>query len=165
MTVLNEGYMESSQSEARKGLMNLVETSLLPGIRVYRFGDSDQPGRWFTGPWWVSFSPFEALKQYAKDRGQPLTLTARQCLAVDLRWSRLDVLIEAVVKERLSAWSGTPQTQAPKQGSMYLGRLQPDRDVTQLYIPGLGEKDPSGSNRAIWQNAFIGPRFSHITSR
>jgi len=158
MVALNEKYMRFSQSKASEGLMNLVETTLLPGIRVYRFGSSNRPDRWFAAPWWLSFSPFEALKQYASVRKQSLPLTARQCLAIEWGWSKLDVLIETVVKQRLLAWSGTPKTQVLKWGTTHLGRLRPERNITQLYIPGLDEADSSRSGHAIWKDAFVAPR-------
>jgi hypothetical protein len=154
---MNSEFMKTSELEAMKGLIHLVETVVFPGTRIYRFGSSNQPSRWFAGPWWLTRSPYEALKQYAGSREQTLKLAARRCLAVEFGWSQMDVLLMAVVKQNLSAWSGTPKTQAVK-GGVHLGRLKPDRDITQLYIPGLGEPDSISSCRETWQNAL------HLTS-
>jgi hypothetical protein len=158
MRTLNDDFMQSSAAKAREGLMGLTQTRLFAGLPLYRFGNSTKPQLCFTGPWWLGFSPFEALKKYARLRDQPLTLAARQCLAIDWGWSQVDVLVKTVLKQHLSAWAGTPKTQVPKVGRNYgLARWEPDRDVTQLYIPGLAEADPQEPGRRIWQSAFATP--------
>jgi hypothetical protein len=168
MKTLNEGFMHASASEAMKGLMTLNKTTLLPGITIYRFANTRWPDRFYTGSWWVGFSPFGALMRNCKSRGQSLAFAARRCLAINPEWSEgkeANVLIKAVVKQRLSAWSGTPKTQVSRiaVGSQYVkARLEPDRDVTQLCIPGLGETDPNDSGCKIWQSVFIGPWRIHI---
>ncbi len=155
MTTLNENFMESSATKAREGLLTLTKTNLLPGITINRFANTKRPDLYYTGPWWISFSPFEALKKYAKLRDQSLSLAARTCLAIDWEWSNVDVLVKAVIKDPLSAWSGTPKTQTLKTDRRYTGvRWEPDRDITQLYIPGLWESDPKVPGRKIWQSAF-----------
>jgi len=163
MKTLNEDFMESSASEARKGLLSSMRTNLFPSIELYRFANSQRPDRNLAGPWWISYSPFEALKKYAALRQQSLSLAARTCLAIDWEWSKVDVLIKVVPKVRLSAWSGTPKTQTPKvkDTSWYTGvRWVPDRDITQLFIPGLDQPDPNHSEKMIWQSAFFVLGFS-----
>ena len=151
MRTVNENFMEPTLSKAREGLLTLTKTTLLPGITINRFANTKRSDLYFTGPWWISFSPFEALKKYAKLRHQPLSLAARTCLAIDWEWSNVDVLVKAIIKEPLKAWSGTPKTQTPKKGRFYTGlRWEPDRDITQLYIPGLYEANPNDSKRKIW---------------
>ena len=155
MATLNESFMKPSEAKAREGLLTLTNTNLLPGITISRFANTKRRDLYYTGPWWISFSPFEALKKYAKLRGQPLSLAARTCLAIDWEWSNVDVLVKAVIKAPLSAWSGTPKTQTLKADRRYTGvRWEPDRDITQLYIPGLYETDPHAPGRKIWQCAF-----------
>ncbi|MBN2000798.1 hypothetical protein JW935_24830 [candidate division KSB1 bacterium] len=168
MKTLNEAFMDSnSQMEASNGMRNIVRTDLSRGIRLYRFASSDKPELWYAGAWWLSFSPFEALKKYASLRKQSLTLAARQCLAIDKGWpSKLDILVEGIVNAGgLSAWSGTPETQSIKNGQKHIRQLRPDRDITQLFISGLDKPNPLDSSRKIWQNAFINLRHSHIGNR
>jgi hypothetical protein len=158
----NEKFLESSQPAARAGLITLSETTLVPYLHLYRFGNTSRPNLHFCGPWWVGFSPFEALKGYAESRGEALSLVARECLAIDWGWSKVDVLVEVVVKQSLSAWSGTPKTQFVRGGGGPGGRRwEPDRRITQLHIPGLGERDPSDSPQMIWEQAFADRR-SHF---
>ena len=170
METLNEYFMHSSKSKSdiKDGLTAVSKTILLPGIVIYRFANTQRPDLYNTGSWWVGFSPFESLKKYSESRQQSLAFTAHQCLAIDRQWSKgkeVNVLVKAQIKQRLSAWSGTPKTQVSKipVGFKYLtSRLEPHRNITQLYIPGLGEPDPNDSNRKIWESAFIGPWRLHI---
>jgi hypothetical protein len=164
MRTLNESFMQAGYLKATEGMESVVPTTLTPGLRIHRFGNTIHPERYFTGPWWIGFSPFEALRQYSAARGVSLALVARQCLAIDRGFSeRLDVLVTAVLRQALSAWSGTPKTQiiklSPSQGRV---SLRPDRRVTQLCIPGLDQKDPSDPNSGIWKSAFDKPTWLHI---
>ena len=164
MKTLNESFMQAGYLKAIEGMENLTPTTLTPGIRIHRFGNTIHPKLYFTGPWWVGFSPFEALKQYSRSRGVSLALVARQCLAIDRTFSqRLDVLVTAVLQQALSAWSGTPKTQTIKLPPSH-GRvsLEPSRDVTQLCIPGLDQKNPSDPNFMIWESAFGKPTWLYI---
>jgi hypothetical protein len=43
---------------------------------MYRFGNSKRPDLYYTGPWWLGFSPFDASKKYANLRKQSLSLAA-----------------------------------------------------------------------------------------
>ena len=154
--------MESSVSKASEGLLTSTRTNIFSGIIMYRFANTKRRDLYYTGSWWVSFSPFEALSKYAKLREQSLSLAARKCLAIG-EWSNVDVLIKVVAKERLSAWSGTPKTQVQKENKKYTGvRLEPDRDITQLFIPGLDQADPNNLKRRIWQSAFLRLRCENI---
>jgi hypothetical protein len=155
MTASNENFMNSSFPKAKDGLLTLTKTTLFPGIAINRFANTKRPDLFYTGPWWIGFSAFEALKKYASLRKQSLSLAARTCLAIDWEWSNVDVLVKAIIKAPLSAWSGTPKTQTPKMDRRYTGiRWEPDRDITQLFIPGLNEIDPKDASRKVWKGAF-----------
>ncbi len=158
---------------------------------AFRFGSTRKPELYFAGPWWMRLSPFESLRRYAERRGQAISIAARTCLAIDSDWSDCDVLVTALLAQSLGAWAGTPKAQSPKYkvpakkgivsefgeqltpdlpsgwGSTYKGyTLKPDREITQLYIPGLGEQDPGNPNRRIWESAFAGrPWTVYLPSR
>ena len=153
MKTINEDYMDAAFSKASKGLVAVWRTLIQPGMPVYRFGDSIRPDAQLTGGWWVGYSPFESLKQYAQRRKQTLSAAARQCLAVDFQWSTLDVLHTVILKTPLSAWAGTPRTQRIRRANSDR-RWEPDREITQLYIPGLDQPDPNSPRLKIWETAF-----------
>ena len=163
MNSLNENFMDiHNQLEAQKGLSDLVRTNLVKGVKLYRFASIDKRHLWYAGSWWLGFSPFESLKKYARARKQSLSFAARQCLAIDEVWSDLDLLIEVTVNEGLLAWSGSPKTQPIKHKNRYIKKLFPDRDITQLYIPGLGKPSPLNIGYSIWQSACINLQHSHL---
>ncbi|HWD91214.1 MAG TPA: hypothetical protein VG938_02580 [Verrucomicrobiae bacterium] len=157
-TALNESFMQAGEKKANDGLQNIVRTNLYPGLRVYRFGSTKRPDLYFTSPWWLGFSPFEALKRYAKTKGISLFSAAEQCLAID-PGHKVNILHETIVYQNLAAWSGTPRTQVSKVDQRYGSRLEPQRNVTQLCIPGLGGTDPRDASRKIWESAFQTPRY------
>jgi len=169
MKTLNENFMESSKllSEAMGGLMTLTKITIAPGTALHRFADARYADLFCSRPWWISFSPYEALKQYAKLKELPLKNAARKCLAIG-QWNNADTIVKVSVKEHLSAWSGTPKTLSLREdfknpNSNYLGiNLRPERNITQLFIPGLDQADPNDSKRKIWQSAFWGHRILAI---
>jgi len=149
--VPNGAFMEHAREKAAKGLLMAVSGVLLPGTRIYRFATSLKRERFFSGEWWFGQTPFDSMKAYAQASGCSLRDAARECLAVDHSWSQMDFLLSATLVLRLSAWMGTPLTQSIKtpalilargelQGGRYVRQLEPDRSITQYYIPGLGEQ-------------------------
>jgi hypothetical protein len=164
MKTLNETFMEGAAAKASEGLVTLSRSVVQAGMPLYRFADTRQPELYFTGKWWVGHSPFEALRQHAERRNQTLSVAARQCLAVDFAWSKLDVLHKVILKAPLSAWAGTPRTQRIRQANSAGGdrRWEPDREVTQLCIPGLEQPDPNNPRHKIWESAFQTPFRLHL---
>lgn len=95
-----------------------------------------------------------ALLQYAKTSNTSLSEAARECFAVPPEWSTMDVLVAVRVLKPLFAWSGTPKTVRLKDRSGRYGqRWEPDRAMTQLYIPGL---DPKKGRCLPWREALSG---------
>jgi hypothetical protein len=130
---------------AASGIDNLQDVPLLPGMEIWRFASSDQSDKWVANPWWVGKSAYQALCRLGEADKTSLTSTARACLAVVAdpravaRPNRMDVLSHARIAKPLRAWSGTPRTLRPKDlhSGHYLNRWEPDRAITQLFIPGL----------------------------
>jgi len=147
--------LRDNEREAEHGLLMKTRITLTPGLPLYRFASSDNPNAWFISPWWVGYSPFEALKEYARVEKIPLGLAARECLAILQEWSRCDRLVRASVKQPLEAWVGTPKTQRvkDKDTQRYGARWEPDRRITQLYTPGLSQPSETGG-QLIWQVAL-----------
>jgi len=148
--------MKEAYEKAAQGMESVTPTTLAPGMRIHHFADTGNPKGYFTGRWWVGFSPFEALEQYSTSRGVPLPLAARQCLAIDQTYTaRLDILVTVVLKQALSAWSGTPKTQVvTRSPASARVSLRPSKTITQLCIPGLDQKSPTNPALMIWQSAF-----------
>jgi hypothetical protein len=143
--------MDATYSKAAKGIIAPINKSLSRGERVYRFASLRHRDGFFSGPWWIGFSPYENLWNYATHRGLKLREVAREFLAVDYDWNDMDVLVSATVAITLAAWSGAPLPQWTKTplilnsagdrigGGRYDRRWEGDRSITQYYIPGLKE--------------------------
>jgi hypothetical protein len=143
----NEEWMDAAYPKAAEGLLAPTRSSVLPGAGLYRFASLRHRSQLLSGGWWIGFSPFDSLRLMSKESGRPLPEVARECLAVDHTWNDMDVLVSATVAIPLAAWMGTPRTQSIKsqilRGSdgkpmgSYLRSWEPDRGITQYYIPGL----------------------------
>lgn len=166
------------RNQAARGMQSVVDVKVLPSMEIYRFARSSDQRSWFAASWWIGKSVHEALLQYSKTMGTGLSRAARACLAVPPEWSTMDVLISARVVRPLSAWSGTPSTvrvkaQSPPtqpvvrpdgsvllpgsghaMGGRYGPRWEPDRAMTQLYIPGL-KPNPAGQGCVPWQEVLF----------
>jgi hypothetical protein len=149
---------EAQHDIAARGMLHLVEVKILPAMQLYRFANAADRATWYAAPWWLGKSAYEALLRSAQSNNESLSRVARRCLAVPK--SPMDVLISVRILQPLTAWSGTPKTLRLKaEGGRYLARQEPDRAITQLYIPGLDPKNSSGACVA-WNEVFTGtPRF------
>jgi hypothetical protein len=131
------------------GMMNVVEVTLLPHMKIYRFATAGTPiDRLYGTCWWFGTSAHQALLQLTRARRTSLPVVARECLAVPPEWKNaMDVLVCAQVTQPLSAWSGTPRTarSTDKSTQQYGAAWEPDRSITQLYVPGLNERRPDGT--------------------
>jgi hypothetical protein len=64
------------------------------------------------------------------------------------------VLVHARLAESVMCWSGTPKTQRGKDDNAYLRRVEPDRAITQLFIPGM---------KALWEKVLERPTHEPIS--
>lgn len=157
----NAAHLLDSQTrlDASKGLDHVQDAPLLKGIHIWRFASSDRPGGWFRGSWWVGRSAYDALCALSASENTPLMAIARSRLAIadDPRAvehiNLMDVLVRASLGESLMGWSGTPKTQRGKSDNAYLGRSEPDRSITQLFIPGMS---------ALWEKVLERPSYERI---
>ena len=157
IATLNAAFSTQQEwEEAARGMSNLVDVKILPAMEIYRFATAANLHTWYAASWWFGRSAYDALVQSASSSRESLSGVARRCLAVPEEWSSMDVLIAVRVLQPLSAWSGTPRTQRLKDdGGHYASRMEPDRSITQLYIPGLDPRKSSGKCVA-WAKAFAG---------
>jgi hypothetical protein len=131
-------------------MLNLVEVKVLPAMELYRFASAARPQTWYAASWWFGKSACDALLQAARSRKEALGAVARRCLAVPPEWSTMDVLISARVLQPLTAWSGTPRTLTPKdERGRYVERWEPDRAITQLYVPGLDPRKRTAASHEV----------------
>jgi len=160
---LNAKYATSHERRvAASGMLNLVEVKVLPAMELYRFATEAQSHTWYAASRWFGKSAYDALLQYAKSSREGLSEAARRCLAVPPP-SAMDLLVPVRVLKPLSAWSGTPKTLRLKdERGRYVERQEPDRAITQLYIPGLDPRRAQGTCLP-WRDVFAPRPPSRIT--
>jgi len=155
IATVNAAFVTSQEwHEAARGMANIVEVKVLPAMEIYRFASAARSHTWYAASWWFGTSAYDGLLRSSKSSNESLSSVARRCLAVPPEWSTMDLLIAVRVLRPLSAWSGTPRTLRLKDDrGRYASRLEPDRTITQLYIPGLDPKKNRGQCVA-WDVAF-----------
>jgi hypothetical protein len=136
-----ETWFNDGQAVGTGGMLNPQPIHLHTGQFYYRFASSTssraaQSG----GGWWLDFENFKAIRSFAEKQGYSVREAARLMLALPYSWSRVDLLIRALLKEPLKAYTGEGK---PAQG----GKMGSDKGtvwiptqhikVRQLYIPGL----------------------------
>ena len=146
------------------GIMHLVPVTLLTHMKLYRFATAGQSqDRLFGAPWWIGFSAYRALVQLATLEARSVRVVARECLAVPPEWGNaMDLLVCADVRQPLSAWSGTPRTARTKDAHThrYGSPWRPDRSITQLYVPGLSEKEDD--HPIPWSGVLLPVALEHV---
>lgn len=159
---VNASFMEAHRASAEGapgvgGMMHVVPVTLLTHMKIYRFGTrGSSHDELYGGAWWIGFSAYDSLTKLAAGEGRGLSDVARERLAVLSEWGNaMNAVVRAAVRQPLSAWSGTPRTARVKHTvtRRYGNAQSPDRSITQLYVPGLKEKQPVGT--PVWSDALL----------
>jgi hypothetical protein len=177
ISIANAAFMAAEREDASRGMDNVVHVRLFPAMEIFRFGRASDRTAWYAASWWFGKSVHDALLQYCHANAVSLTHGARTCFAVPPEWSSMDVLLRARVTQPLSAWSGTPRSVRTKEqrlpteplvrpdgsvllpgsghpmGGRYGPRWEPDRAMTQLYIPGLRSRQRKDAG-VRWQDVL-----------
>ena len=152
-----ERWFNDGQAEGTGGIINPQPTRLPSGQYYYRFASSQSPrAAQLGGGWWLDFENYNTLRRFAKDNGYALREAARLMLALPYVWTRVDLLVRALLREPLHAWTGlgkAAQESAPSLPTTSAGgatsikkpsmaattRWIPTQHVAlrQLYVPGL----------------------------
>lgn len=146
---LNAGLSLDTVSPELRGLVesgihNAAVRALPPGMRLYRFA-SDKLDRafWPAGPWWVDRSTFNHIVQQAirQPAGFGVGWSARRALAIRQQWSRVNILVEAEVAEKIYVFHGrgTTQYREPTPNGMYI-TWEAWRNVEQLFLPYISDR-------------------------
>ena len=118
---------------------------LAAGTRLVRFGGIGLPAAAIRGSWWLDWSQYRIVEDYADQRGIAVTLAVRRLCCVPLEWSEMEVVVQARLKAPLLAYGGvgaparsydarTKTTDVIDPGASGIA-------IEQLFIPGLGSGD------------------------
>jgi hypothetical protein len=155
-----EAWFADGQAVGTGGIINPQPTHLPVGQYYYRFASSTSPHfAQMGGGWWLDFEHFRTIRAFAEQHGYSLKDAARLMLALPYAWTRVDLLIRALLIQPLKAYTGEGKpAQGPKAG--------PDRGtswiptqhikVRQLYIPGLYVKGER-PRQQLYETVFQAP--------
>jgi hypothetical protein len=155
-----ETWFNDGQAVGTGGILNPQPTHLHTGQFYYRFASSASSREAQSGGgWWLDFENFKTIRSFAEKQGYSIREAARLMLALPYAWTRVDLLIRALLKEPLKAYTGEGK---PAQG----GKTGADKGtmwiptqhikVRQLYIPGLYIKG-TRPRRQLFETAFSWP--------
>ncbi len=142
-----ERWFQDGQAVGSGGIARPQPTRLPAGQYCYRFASSSSSqAAQLGGGWWLDFENFSLIRRFGTDHGHSLHDAARLMLALPYAWTRVDLLVRALVRQPLRAYTGLGK---PAQGSAHAAAAGDDRGtrwvptqhvaVRQLYIPGLCE--------------------------
>lgn len=177
MKALNAKFMQRPKS----GMIVKEQKMLAPSHYYYRFAHSMVGNRRQTrdeimsGAWWIDADAFNTIKQRSLLSGTHLSGMARHSCAIARRWGgKVDIVVRGLLAGPLLGFYGIgtvqsfrpatneaesdPETplesdERARQEQGDLSLWMPARDIVQIYIPGLAQKNPHTGNR-LFTDAF-----------
>lgn len=102
-----ERWFNDGQAVGTGGIVNPQPTRLPSGQYYYRLASSSSPrAAQLGGPWWLDYENFAAVRRFAQENGYGLRDAARLMLALPLAWTRVDLLVRALLRQPLRAYTG-----------------------------------------------------------
>lgn len=155
-----EDWANDGQVVGNGGIVNPQQTHLGSGQYLYRFASSaSSRDTQLGGGWWLDFENFHLIQSFARQNGYSVRDAARLMLALPYAWTLVDLLVRALLREPLKAFTGEGKpARGPDAGPDKGTRWIPTQHikVRQLYIPGLLTK-AEGATTRIFEAAFAGP--------
>jgi hypothetical protein len=153
-----EKWFSDGLAEGTGGILMPEATRMPSGHYYYRFASSASavPAQ-LGGGWWIDFQAFKTIDTFAKTNGYRLKDAARLMLALPYDWTKVDVLIKALLKSPLRAYTGVGKPAQGGAGGADKGtRWIPTQHikVRQLYVPGLFVK---GRSMQLYETVFVQP--------
>ena len=133
------------------GMLTPQREELHSGTTLYRFasGSGDALGA-MSGGWWLEQRAFERIERFGQVHDITVPMAARILCGVPPEWQDMGLLVRVRLMEELLAWRGLANTVVtphrdggPKVVMLHQNALA-ERQLHQLYIPGLTTKQPNG---------------------
>lgn len=140
---------EWARESVERGMRGPRAVTLAPGQVLFRFASSDAPpALWAAGPWWLYEHDYRKIVEQERlsraqhgPEGLTLGWLGRSAAAVQQSWSRMDVVVKAVVLQEVMAFAGRGRTQYKERGpNGFLYTISGWPNVEQLYIPNIGDR-------------------------
>jgi hypothetical protein len=136
---------------ARRGLRSPRIVTLTAGQILYRFASTSSPAHlWAAGPWWMYEHDYHKIIAQHQQGKLSLGYLGRSAMAVQQSWSKMDVVVKAVVSQDIKAFAGRGRTQYREMtpNGMFI-TLTGWENVEQLFIPNIGDRN--GRTSLGWQ--------------
>jgi hypothetical protein len=136
-----EPWFNEGQAVGTGGIRNPQPMHLHPQQYLYRFASSTSPAAaQLGGGWWLEYEHFRTIRAFADENGYSLRDAARLFLALPYSWTRVDLLIRALLVKPLKAYAGEGKvahgsTAGLDQNTKFIPTQH--IKVKQLFIPGL----------------------------
>jgi hypothetical protein len=148
-----ERWFDDGQAMDTGGILLPQPTRLPAGQYYYRFASSTSSrSTRVSGGWWIDFEIFHRIERFAADHGHRLRDAARLLLALPCAWTRVDLVLRAMLLRPLRARTDVGKPAQGAKGGADRGTrcIPPPRDpVRQQYIPGLFVRR-AGESLAGW---------------
>ena len=156
---------------AASGLRSPRVVMLNAGQVLFRFASTaSRPNVWAAGPWWMYDHDYYKvvaahLESRAKHKEEGLTLgfLGRAAMAVQQSWSKMDVVVKAVVNNDIKVFAGLGRSQYNEQmpnGISITWKGWPS--VEQLFIPNIGDR---GGRTLLGYSALLVLRQKLVSSQ
>jgi hypothetical protein len=153
-----ERWFDEGEAVGTGGILMPEPTRLPSGHYYYRFTSSVSPKfAQLGGGWWVDFETFKMIERFASENKYRLKDAARLMLALPYDWTKVDLLIKALLKSPLRAYTGLGKPAQGGAGNADKGtQWIPTQHVRarQIYIPGLFVK---GRKEQLYETVFDQP--------
>jgi len=153
-----EKWFEDGQAVGTGGILMPEPTRLQAGQYYYRFASSSSArAAQLGGGWWIDYETFRTIERFAAENAYRLKDAARLLLALPYDWTKVDVLVRALLKTPLRAYTGEGKSAEGKSGGPDRGTrwIPPQHlQIRQIYIPGLFVK---GRTEQLYQTVFEQP--------
>lgn len=102
-----ERWFNDGQAVGTGGIVNPQPTRVPSGQYYYRFASSasSREAR-LGGGWWLDHENFSLVRRFADNNGYTLREAARLTLALPYAWTRVDLLLHALLSVPLRAYTG-----------------------------------------------------------
>ncbi|HEY0747603.1 MAG TPA: hypothetical protein VGD63_12945 [Steroidobacteraceae bacterium] len=153
-----EQWFNENRGRGTGGILMPQPTRLATGQYYYRFASSHSAqASQLGGGWWLEFEAFKTIETFAAANGYRLKDAARLALALPYDWTKVDLLVKALLRLPLYAYTGLGKPAEGKpSGTDKATKWIPTqyKAVRQLYIPGLFV---AGRHEQLWETAFEQP--------
>ena len=139
-----KSWYDDNEVVGTGGIAMPEPTRLPSGQFYYRFASSASPLHFqYGGAWWIDYEAFKTIERFAIENKYRLKDAARLMLALPYDWTRVDLLVRALVRVPLRAYTGLGKVAQGGEGGDKGTKWIPTQHikVRQIYIPGLYVKD------------------------